>query len=251
MAESGAVVVCRLLPTVKQGGAWQMAADEVLLESAAGGHASLRFYRWSEATVSLGYFQPESVRRSDPRLGALPYVRRATGGATLVHDRELTYALAVPAFTPGQRLGENWLWRMHRVIAESLRRPGVDARLVEPGDHRKLGEPLCFLDQTAGDVLVRGHKVVGSAQRKRQSALLQHGGILLAQSPYTPDLPGLAELCAVPVDFFAGLESAIAMAFAVETGWRVEKSDWTESETARRSELILRKYESDSWNAKR
>ena len=39
-------------------GAWNMAVDEALLEAAAAeGQSDLRFYRWAEPTLSLGYFQ--------------------------------------------------------------------------------------------------------------------------------------------------------------------------------------------------
>ena len=38
-------------------------------------------------------------------------------------------------------------------------------------------------------------KIVGSAQRRRRGAVLQHGSLLAAASPAAPGLPGLAELC--------------------------------------------------------
>src|SRR4051812_49790187 len=100
-----------------------MAADEAMLEAAAAGAASLRFYAWEPATLSLGYFQPEAVRHTDARLAALPFVRRPSGGATLVHDHELTYALALPPGPPWQPPGSPaaaWLGRMHAVLATAL-----------------------------------------------------------------------------------------------------------------------------------
>ena len=48
-----------------------MAVDEVLLQSAIDrGIATLRWYRWCEPTVSLGYFQREDdiAGKSDRRL---------------------------------------------------------------------------------------------------------------------------------------------------------------------------------------
>src|SRR5712671_6762185 len=111
--------ICRLVPYAVAEGPHNMAADEALLEAAAAGRASLRFYGWSEATVSLGYFQAEALRRQDPRLAGLPYVRRPSGGATLVHHHEVTYALALPAGPPWQS-GVSWLGRMHVVIAAAL-----------------------------------------------------------------------------------------------------------------------------------
>jgi len=44
-------------------GAWNMAVDETLLEAAANdGLCTLRFYRWIEPTLSLGYFQAYADR---------------------------------------------------------------------------------------------------------------------------------------------------------------------------------------------
>ncbi len=68
--------VCRLLPWRVADGVSNMAADEGLLEAAAAGIASLRFYAWSRATLSLGYFQPHASRHNPEVLGDLPYVRR-------------------------------------------------------------------------------------------------------------------------------------------------------------------------------
>ena len=79
--------VVRLLPFAEADGPCNMAADETLLEAAGAGQASLRFYGWSTAVLSLGYFQPHTVHISDPPLVNLPYVRRPTGGAALArHD---------------------------------------------------------------------------------------------------------------------------------------------------------------------
>ena len=90
---------CRLLPFAVADGPHNMAADETLMASAAAGVASLRFYGWPEATLSLGYFQAEKLRLCDPRLAGLPFVRRPSGGATLIHHHELTYCLALPVGT--------------------------------------------------------------------------------------------------------------------------------------------------------
>jgi len=109
-------VVCRVLPLTAWDGVHNMAADETLLESARRqGVASLRFYTWSEPTVSLGYFQAERLRLIDPLLGKLPWVRRPSGGAALIHDREVTYALTLPAGRPWQTAA-SWLERMHAFI---------------------------------------------------------------------------------------------------------------------------------------
>jgi lipoate-protein ligase A len=227
-----------------------MAADEVLLEAAVAGIASLRFYAWSVPTLSLGYFQPQAVRLTDPRLDLLPYVRRSSGGSTLVHHFELTYALALPAGFAWQPKGQSWICRMHGIIASALERFGVSADSVKCGAEKKVGNVLCFQHQTAGDLTVGGHKIAGSAQRKQRSALMQHGGILLAQSSHAPDLPGVRELGERTVASGA-LAEAIALAFQAETGWELRQADWTERERIRIRELVADKYATASWNDKR
>jgi lipoate-protein ligase A len=243
------VSACRLLPLVEADGAWQMAADQALLGSAADpGTASLRFYTWPRATLSLGYFQPEAVRHADARLAALPWVRRPSGGEALVHDREVTYALALPPGAAWQRRGESWLWRMHGVIAEALAELGVTARPCD--EESRLGEVLCFLHQTPADLLVGGAKVVGSAQRKQRGALMQHGGILLAASPAAPQLPGIAELSGwrlTPSEVAA----AVARCFGRATGTAVEVGDWADAEQQRIAELVATRYTQPAWNSKR
>jgi lipoate-protein ligase A len=243
------VSACRLLPLVEADGPWQMAADQALLESAAdAGTASLRFYTWPRATLSLGYFQPEAVRHADARLAALPWVRRPSGGEALVHDREVTYALALPPGPPWQRRGESWLWRMHGAIAEALAELGVTAQVAE--EDRRLGEVLCFLHQTPADLLVGGAKVVGSAQRKQRGALMQHGGTLLAASPAAPQLSGIAELTGRRLTA-QEVAAAVAARFGRDTGAAVERGDWTDAERRRINELVATRYTQPAWNSKR
>ncbi len=226
-----------------------MAADEALLESAGAGVASLRFYGWSAATLSLGYFQTERLRQEDPRLAPLPYVRRPSGGATLVHHQELTYALALPAGSPWQE-GDPWLRRMHRVVARALDALCVKVQVHEPAGAEDFPGFLCFQHCTAGDLLIERAKIVGSAQRRQRRALLQHGAILLARSPYTPVLPGIQELSGRRL---TAEETAAAIRDALqrETGWEIGPADWTEAERQRRRELAVNRYSQDSWNRKR
>lgn len=207
-----------LLPFRRASGLDQMARDEALLARAAeSGVASLRFYAWSEPTLTLGYFQPAVERLTPPRDG-LPWVRRATGGAALVHHHELTYAFALPPGRDWQSPGESWICRAHYATRDELQTLGVTTRAVQCGEEAKLGPALCFLHQTPGDLTCAGHKVVGSAQRKSQGALLQHGGILLARSEFAPELPGVAELAGLAIAC-EELADRLAARFARDFGW--------------------------------
>jgi lipoate-protein ligase A len=242
----------RLLPFAVASGAANMAADETLLYSAQGGVASLRFYGWSEPTLSLGYFQPEAFRHAGPRLAALPFVRRPSGGATLVHHHEVTYALALPAGAPWQtgRSVHVWPRRMHDIIAAALAGLGVETRAHVPSPADEIPGPLCFRHFAAGDLLIGGAKVVGSAQRRHRGALLQHGAILLARSPFTPELPGILELTGVRLST-EEVCAAVNTAFTRATGWAMTPAELSPEERLTAAELATRKYSADPWQRKR
>lgn len=242
--------VIRLLPYATSDGTGNMAADEALLQSAARGLASLRFYGWSEATVSLGYFQPAAVRLADPRLANLPWVRRPSGGATLVHHHELTYCLCLSAGALWHT-GSPWMLRMHGILTAALTDLGLGGKIdALVGEPRKHGQFLCFQQHTPGDLLSGHSKIVGSAQRRHRQALMQHGSILIAQSEHTPDLPGLLEATGMSLTAIQVRAAAIS-AFERETGWRLIPDDWSDLEQRSIRELSISKYGSSAWNERR
>jgi lipoate-protein ligase A len=242
-----------LLPDEISDGPHNMAADEVMLESAVAGVASFRLYGWSAETLSLGYFQREECRRTDERLASLPFVRRPTGGATLVHWAEVTYALALPAGPPWQPRGRpvaDWLTRLHAVVASSLTESGVKTRMVCERAAEERGEILCFQQLTPGDLAIGSNKVVGSAQRRHRGALLQHGAILLAASPHAPVLPGILELTGknpTALEVSDCLKKAVARGM----GWILAEEPWTPLERQRIDVLVSQKYIQPQWNCKR
>jgi lipoate-protein ligase A len=187
---------CRLLIDPPAGGAWNMAVDEVLLQAAATeNRMSLRFYAWSEPTLSLGYFQRYQTRSHHPASLTCACVRRATGGGAILHDREITYSVAVPPSHPLARSAQSLYAATHGSLVECLRGLGFDASLAassHPADASRLAEPfMCFARRAAGDVIIGSQKIAGSAQRRWRGAVLQHGGILLTASPAAEGFAGL------------------------------------------------------------
>jgi lipoyl(octanoyl) transferase len=241
-------LTCRLLPWAALDGPTNMASDEAMLERAVLGEASLRFYGWSEPTISLGYFQSASARLYDDLWSGLPYVRRPTGGYTLVHHYELTYALALPAGV--WRTTMPCLPRTHQLIAKALVRFGVDAALQGPATRPPAAGPLCFQHVTTGDLLVDECKVAGSAQRRRRGALLQHGGVVLVQSPFTPNLPGILDLTGTAISP-ADLEDALTLEFRRATNAELIERPLSPQEIADIRRVAHAKYSSAAWNAKR
>jgi len=196
--------VLRVLIDPPADGAWNMAVDEALLESAAaGGAATLRFYQWSEPTLSLGYFQRAADRDQHAASRLCPLVRRASGGGAIVHDRELTYSVAWPMRDTRIKAATNLYDACHETLVEVLAAMAVKATIYRPlpdactsGSQARESPPpfLCFQRRSCGDILCGAHKIVGSAQRRSRGAVLQHGSILLSRSSCAPELPGIREL---------------------------------------------------------
>src|SRR6202022_3122798 len=160
----------RLLVDAPAGGAWNMAVDEVLLDGVAAGAAgpTLRFYGWRPACLSLGYFQPFDVVDLDAcRALGIDIVRRPTGGRAILHDRELTYSVALPASVLGSDGGVlPSYYRLSLALQEGLRLLGVPATLAPEsaaGGSPEHG-PACFDRPSAHEILVEGRKLVGGAQ---------------------------------------------------------------------------------------
>lgn len=187
---------CRLLLEAEpNSGAWNMAVDEVLLDTAAtDGQATFRWYRWSEPAVSLGYFQDPAEIQAIAELAGLPRVRRLSGGGAILHDREWTYSFAVPPHQPLFHHPEALYDLVHEAMISVLQQLGCSAE-ARGTTTKQLPEPLlCFSRRDAHDVVWQGAKILGSAQRRRRGAVLQHGSLLLRHSEFTPEHPGLSDL---------------------------------------------------------
>jgi len=175
-------------------GADNMAIDESLLVSAIEQRAAtLRIYRWREPTVSLGYFQKDDDPVLQSRFAGLPRVRRLSGGGALLHDREITYSIALPDGHPLADAPTLLYDRVHAALVTLLNELGAPARVR--GEKFSEPEPfLCFGRGDPRDIVLSGSKIVGSAQRRRKGAILQHGALLLERSAHAPEFPGLFDL---------------------------------------------------------
>jgi lipoate-protein ligase A len=216
---------CCILPDAAADGPANMALDEALLDAVAHGGqaASLRCYGWSVPTLSLGYFQRLAEIRADPRWQAVPVVRRLTGGGAIWHDQEVTYALAVPAGHAQARPNTVLYRAVHAAIVAVLADRSVPAgrrgEAAPRGSPGRNGPALCFTDRDPEDIVAQGFKLVGSAQRRRQGAILQQGSILLARSDRVPELRGVCDLADVsrsPTDWSGLLAERIALVLGLE-----------------------------------
>lgn len=168
----------RLLVSAPADGATNMAVDHALLERAANcDEAVLRIYTWARPTLSLGMHERARVQPEAAALAGVDVVRRPTGGRALLHHREVTYSVTAPA--QSSSLSDSYR-AINSILLDALGQLGVAAQ-----EAARAGRPLrpdaaaCFAQANAGELVVDGRKLVGSAQRRDEHALLQHGSILL------------------------------------------------------------------------
>lgn len=218
---------CRLILDGPAGGAWNMAVDEALLETALTADATpaLRWYAWAEPTLSLGYFQSWHDRPAE--LARLSTVRRITGGGAILHETERTYALVLPAGAWPLKDHRAMVGHFHRVAAECL-----DGCLVSADDGERAF--LCFQRRGPNDVVRGGNKLLGSAQRNRRGALLQHGSLL-------PSAPAAIE----------EIVEAITTRLSREWCWSLVPAPLSDEERRTARRLEVEKYGAAGWNRRR
>jgi lipoate-protein ligase A len=167
-------------------GTSNMAIDAALLdevEQASSPRTIVRFYRWKRPTISLGRNQKvdAAVDLSFCEANGVDIVHRPTGGRAVLHDDEMTYAVAS---NDTQSFGDT-IYANYRSVSEALcegfRRLGVPAVLA-PETRRSptsvSGVDLpCFVSPSRYELTVDGRKIVGSAQRRLRRSFLQHGSM--------------------------------------------------------------------------
>ena len=156
-----------------------MAIDEFLVMNQLD-YPILRIYGWSNPCVSIGYFQSiDDVNHERCRQEGVDVLRRITGGGAVFHDKEITYSFVTKEFP--QKILDSYR-EICEIVILTLKHCGFEAEF----------SPL-------NDVTVKGKKVCGNAQTRKNNKLLQHGTILLQA-----DAKRMVSLLNIPIEKIAG-----------------------------------------------
>ena len=175
------IVYWRLIPLMETSGVIQMAIDEWLLEKHRQGKhpPTLRFYTWKPATISLGYHQrnfPESWRNLTWQGELIELVQRPSGGRAVLHQGDLTYAVITSDLVGKRRESYE---KICQFLIEGWRNLGINLYYGKAG-RGYIHNPNCFGTATDADLVTEeGYKLIGSAQLRRDRAILQHGAMRL------------------------------------------------------------------------
>lgn len=168
-------------------GSENMRRDEAMaVACSVDGVSRLRLYSWSPWTLSLGHNQDETdVDMAALAAAGFEIVRRPTGGRAVLHAEELTYAVAMPASGAGVHATYA---RISEAIRHGLSATGatdIEFARTQP-DFRTHYEnddaSSCFSASALNELTWHGRKLVGSAQRRYGSVLLQHGSLLIGSA---------------------------------------------------------------------
>lgn len=264
----------RLLHTPPSHGAWNMAADESILEHIHHGESlpTLRLYSWNPPCLSLGHAQSfKDVDVTRLHSHGWEVVRRLTGGRAILHTDELTYSVTgsaeEPALTGGVLESYN---RLAQALLYAIRELGLPVEIKEHipvGHASSVTNPVCFEVPSTYEITVQGKKLIGSAQARKKEGVLQHGSL-----PLTGNLTRIYDALifkdeetrerakqrllerATTVEAvlecrisFEDAGQAFVKGFEARLGIQFERGEMSPSELKRTEELVAEKYAHPSW----
>ena len=159
--------------------------DLSVVENCREDEAYFRLYRWKPYCISLGAGQNlDSIDINKTANDKIDIVKRPTGGRAILHAEEITYSVVFPLskisslrsfyFETNKALREGLIFYDERLSSAELESEQPNFRKF----YREPSSEICFAVSAKSEVKYRGKKLVGSAQRKINNAVLQHGSLL-------------------------------------------------------------------------
>lgn len=176
----------QVLPTLSAPMSFQMALDELLLESQKQKPClpQLRFYFSSKPWISVGCSFRSQEKRGDSSLiennPKLPVCERVTGGGCVLHGQDLIFSLIIKMAPHGERLGsvQTSYGVIHQSVKMAFEKLGFD--LASYGVEEDLAKGSdCFDFPVARDLAWQGKKIAGGAQKRSEGVLLHQESIQL------------------------------------------------------------------------
>lgn len=145
----------------------------------------LHLYDWSVPSITYGYFtKPEEHFQNDglQKMG-IHTAQRPTGGGALFHTVDLAFSFLIPSEHEGyhENVLENYKYINEIVKSAVLSVVEEEGLLLpeDPQDSKKEAERFCMAKPTKYDVMIRGKKSIGAAQRKKKQGYLHQGSIAI------------------------------------------------------------------------
>lgn len=167
-----------------------MTLDAELLEQ-LGEEAILHFYEWERPSISHGYFiEPGALLNlQNVQKRGIDLARRPTGGGVVFHLWDFAFSVLVPSSSPhfSHNPLHNYAFINRAVLAAVQEFLGTREKWELISDDAPAWDEtctsFCMAKPTKYDVVLRGKKIAGAAQRKRKQGFLHQGTIALVMPP--------------------------------------------------------------------
>lgn len=154
-----------------------MAVDRQLLQKLrSDSEPTLHFYDWNKDSATYGYFlDPKQYLKIEE----LDIAKRPTGGGILFHLWDMTYSIVIPANYFSSNTLENYKFIHTRIVAAIANWTGLTISLLEKNSDSLL-KNFCMANPVQYDIMWKGQKIAGGAQRRTRQGFLHQGSISLA-----------------------------------------------------------------------
>ncbi len=175
----------RIIQDTPRTAAFNMAADLYLLSAcSAVPRMYVRFYTWAAPTITLGFMQKseECLNLETINREGISWIRRPTGGRAVLHHEDITYSCVFSKNITemGQDIAETY-HTISQCLINGLNHCGIDCSphhfSIDANEIKREIKLPCFLAPNRSEVMVQGKKLIGSAQKRTDGAVLQHGSI--------------------------------------------------------------------------
>lgn len=146
----------------------------------------LHLYEWEGNCLTYGYFMDpyKHLDKKALQKHKILLARRPTGGGIIFHLTDFAFSLFIPASHPHFSLNtlENYAYvngLILQIIAPLLQSTTY-AELLQTSTERST---FCMAQPTQYDLICKGKKLGGAAQRRTKAGLLHQGSISLAIPP--------------------------------------------------------------------
>jgi lipoate---protein ligase len=187
-----------ILDTGENSALENMKIDEVLLKNLESiEKPKLHLYSWMGDCATYGHFaKPENLlNMEEVKKKKLQLAKRVTGGGMTFHFSDYAFSFFMPKGHPyfSENTLENYRF-VNQFVLKAIEEYIDEKENLNFFDPCKINDPMaqqfCMAKPTKYDVLHKGKKVGGAAQRKTSNGYLHHGTISIAM----PDLNYLKEI---------------------------------------------------------
>lgn len=176
----------RILDSVEASAEEQMAEDHKLLKGLQDCSVPvLRFYNWAAPSITYGHFLNPSdfLDQSALKHHGVQVAKRPTGGGMIFHIEDFPFSVLMPATHPSYTTNTRKNYEfINRCVGQAIEQfLKVPSQLFQEdcSSSTHPSEQFCMAKPTVYDVMIKGLKVCGGAQRRTRYGFLHQGTIAL------------------------------------------------------------------------